>query len=188
MLWFGMDEVDFLQSLAEFGAEFEDQVAAGEGSHADGGAIEGVGGVVESVGLPEIADEAGGSGSGEVADGEGAVTVVGLVEEGEEDAVDETDGETMAGGGVITRVFVKQVGGGEDGESADGVAAELGTVNAAVGGGAVAPVVGVIGGRTEHGVAGAEGRDDEGSGAEDDVGFKGETFFEGHGSGGGGRT
>ena len=53
------------QDAIEFGAELGDQVAAGEGGEFHGGALVGVGDVVEAVWLPGHADEAGGNCSGD---------------------------------------------------------------------------------------------------------------------------
>ena len=147
-------EVEGVQEMGDFRGEFGDEVMGGEGGHFPGGALVGVGGVIEAVWVVGHGDESGCGGAGKVADGRGAAAGVRAIHQGVGKGVEEACGGIGRRGGLVARVFAEGRRGGEMGEAAGGVADEFRSVVAAVSAAAVFPFSGHLGGREGHVEAG----------------------------------
>jgi len=99
----------------EFWRELGGEVVGTEIAEFEQRPLQGVGWVVETVGIEGLADESADERAGEIGDGEGVAAGVGLVDDCEGEGVDEAERGICAGGGVIAGVFADDIGNGEVG-------------------------------------------------------------------------
>jgi len=74
------------------------------------GALQGVGWVVEAVGIEGLTDESADERAGEIADGEGVAAGVVFIDDCEGEGMHKADGGIGAGGGVVAGIFADDFG------------------------------------------------------------------------------